>query len=221
MFLIKCWPHHAVMQRPRKFGFQAWDTVVLAGGASQRMGRDKAGLHVEGVPLLELQLRRAREAGAGGLWVSCGVQGLSCVPDIPGLGLLRDAAPGLGPWHGLLAALRASRSEALLVLAVDLPALTAAFLRRLVDGAAPGVGRVPVTAGGVEPLCALYPLPSALEAAAGLETFDRPSPRRLAMQGLEEGWMRAWDLEAEDRALLVNWNRPEDWKANTERPGHA
>ena len=160
----------------RKERFLGWDALVLAGGASRRMGRDKASLRVEGMPLLELQLRRARAAGAGGLWVACGVGGPTCEAVVEGVRWLTDPAPDCGPWPGLVSALRASGAGLLMVLAVDLPALTPGFLGRLIEAAGPGMGCVPESRHGIEPLCAAYPVAEALREARG----DRGRRRSVA-----------------------------------------
>lgn len=200
----------------RKERFLGWDALVLAGGASRRMGHDKAALRVGGMPLLELQVRRAREAGAGGLWVSCGVGGPPCEMGVEGVRWLMDRAPDCGPWPGLISALGATEAEALLVLAVDLPALTPGFLGRLLEASGPGLGCVPESGHGLEPLCAVYPVAKALGAAAEIEAGGHPSPRRLASRGIEAGWMRPMPLSAEDERCLVNWNRPGDWAPGTD-----
>lgn len=200
----------------RKERFLVWDALVLAGGASRRMGRDKAALRVEGMPLLEVQLRRAREAGAGGLWVACGVGGPPCEAGVEGVRWLADPAPDCGPWPGLMSGLRATEAGLLMVLAVDLPAMTPAFLGRLMEASGPGLGCVPESGHGLEPLCAVYPVAQALGAAAEIEAGGRPSPCRLASRGIEAGWMRAMPLSAEDDRCLVNWNRPGDWPPGTE-----
>ena len=194
-----------------KVGFSSWDALVLAGGRSRRMGRDKATLRVQGMPLLELQLRRAREAGARALWASLAAGDGPGPHNLEGVGILRDASPDPGPWPGLLGALRASDAEALLVLAVDLPALTVGFLRRMTGDAGPGEGRIPQASGGLEPLCAIYPRLAALRAAESPWDGEEPSPRRLACRGLAGGWMQAWPLDETDAQWLVNWNQPADW----------
>jgi len=115
-----------------------------------------------------------------------------------------------------MSALGATEAEALLVLAVDLPALTPGFLGRLMEASGPGLGCVPESRHGLEPLCAVYPVAEALGAAAEIEVGGHPSPRRLASRGIEAGWMRAMPLSAEDQRYLVNWNRPGDWAPGTD-----
>src|SRR5262245_23173248 len=83
--------------------------VILAGGASTRMGRDKALLEIEGETLLARAARRLGEVCEEVLVADAGRFG--GIPD----------GPGRGPAAGLLGAARARPGRALLVLAVDLP----------------------------------------------------------------------------------------------------
>jgi molybdopterin-guanine dinucleotide biosynthesis protein A len=97
--------------------------VVLAGGRSTRMGRDKALLDWHGRPLLERQLDALRASGVDDVRVS------GDRPDYRGIA---DARPGLGPLAGLAAVAGATTGETdLVVIAVDMPLLQAAPLRRL------------------------------------------------------------------------------------------
>jgi molybdopterin-guanine dinucleotide biosynthesis protein A len=126
--------------------------VVLAGGASRRMGTDKALLVVEGERMLDRAARHLREAGATEVVVASGVPdrydtALVQVPDPPGQG-------GDGPLAGLAAAFAhfasttaGSAAPVALVLAVDLPdadpALLAALAQQLRAGGGAGGGAAP------------------------------------------------------------------------------
>jgi len=97
--------------------------VVLAGGLSSRMGRDKALLSWQGRPLIEHQLDALREAGVDEVRVS----GLR-----PEYGGIADTTPQAGPLGGLAGIVQAQISDAdLLVIPVDMPLLQPALLRRL------------------------------------------------------------------------------------------
>ena len=98
--------------------------VVLAGGLSSRMGRDKALLAWRGRPLIEHQLALLREAGAEVVHVS---------GERPAYGGIADTLPKAGPVGGLasIAAACAGLDAELLVIPVDMPLLGAALLRRL------------------------------------------------------------------------------------------
>src|SRR5688572_9023694 len=98
-----------------------FNAVILAGGQSRRMGRDKAWLEVEGQPLIRRQIKLAREIGATEVFISgrpdCDYSTLGC----PGL---TDQFSNAGPLAGIERALDTATAPLLLVLAVDLPRLT-------------------------------------------------------------------------------------------------
>jgi molybdopterin-guanine dinucleotide biosynthesis protein A len=103
--------------------------LVLAGGLSTRMQRDKG--------LLTYHGQAQREYAAGLLARYCREVYLSCRPDQapePGtqFPLLPDTFTGLGPLGGILSALRHQPDAAWLVVACDLPLLDDETLRFLV-----------------------------------------------------------------------------------------
>lgn len=97
--------------------------IVLAGGRSSRMGRDKAMLDWHGRPLLARQLERLRAAGVDAARVS------GRRPDYDGI---PDAMPDAGPVGGLAGiAAAVTGTVQLLVVPVDMPLLTPDLLARL------------------------------------------------------------------------------------------
>jgi molybdenum cofactor guanylyltransferase len=127
--------------------------VLLAGGESTRMGRDKATLEWQGVPLWAFQFEKLR-ALTPNIFVST----RSAVPWRPAdAKLVIDESPSRGPLSGLTASLAIMETDCLLVLAVDMPFITLSHLKKVCDGAKPGVGAVPVVNRKVEPLAAVYP----------------------------------------------------------------
>jgi molybdopterin-guanine dinucleotide biosynthesis protein A len=123
---------------------------VLAGGASSRMGTDKALIEVDGQPLVVLTASRVAEV--------CG--NVSIVGDPAqyakfGLPVVPDRFPGEGPLAGIEAALGATETDWNLIVACDMPALEPAILERLFSaGAECALPEYPD--GRVEPLCAVY-----------------------------------------------------------------
>jgi molybdopterin-guanine dinucleotide biosynthesis protein A len=131
--------------------------LLLSGGQSRRMQRDKAALDYGGASALERSwalltplVERA--------WLSIRAD-QARDPARAALPCLADLQPGLGPISGIHAALHAHREAAWLVLAVDLPFLDAGTLQQLIAGRAP---RRLATAfrsshdGKPEPLCAIF-----------------------------------------------------------------
>jgi molybdopterin-guanine dinucleotide biosynthesis protein A len=183
--------------------------VVLAGGKSSRMGCDKGSLLVSGETLLFRQLRLLAEAGCDELLVSAADSPLKIPTPSPSVRVLSDKIPEAGPLAGIESALAAAGHDRVLVVAVDLPAMSTTLLRRLLALTTPGVGLVPVLAGRFEPLVAVYPREAHPEALARLSRGE------LALQpfvraGLAAGWLREYAVPVVDEVCFTNWNRPED-----------
>ena len=135
--------------------------IVLAGGASRRMGDDKRGMPVDGVPML----RRAVDAVAPLVSQLIVVEHPARPIDprwLEGVDaeLARDLRPG-GPLAGIEAGLLATRNPWALVVGADMPWLRASVLDLLVSTAKRAGPRVDVVAvesapGLLEPLLAAY-----------------------------------------------------------------
>jgi molybdopterin-guanine dinucleotide biosynthesis protein A len=184
--------------------------AVLLGGASSRMGRDKARLEIDG---LANATRAARLLDA--LFDEVLLVGGVAPGDAPG----RRVADPEGPvcaLRGLVAALSAARAPRVLVVATDLPLLTADLLLALVAWPeAPAV--VPRDARGAHPLCALYEVERVLP-----EARRRLSAGELPLGGLLDAVAASY-LEPEDVAAvdpdataLTNVNTPEDLSRSAE-----
>ncbi|MCU1304615.1 MAG: transporter related protein [Candidatus Sulfotelmatobacter sp.] len=126
---------------------------VLAGGKSTRMGTDKAFVEFEGRTLLARTLDLARSVSADVRVVG------STEKFAPFASVVTDIFRDRGPLGGIHAALRASQTDLNLILAVDMPFLTRAFLEYLLEQArkAPeALVVIPRFDGGWQPLCAVY-----------------------------------------------------------------
>jgi len=128
------------------------DGWVLAGGASTRMGRDKALLEIDGRPLIALALDKIRALGFTPRIAGSRPDLAAFAPFVP------DNFPGCGPLAGIEAALRASDADLHLFLPVDLPSLPVQFLRWMIRRAegSHAAATIPVLAGRPQPLCAVY-----------------------------------------------------------------
>lgn len=131
--------------------------LILAGGRSSRMGRDKALLAYHGKTQIEWTAERARAI--------CERVYLSVRPDQtsdPARGVLPqivDRLEGKGPIAGIHAAQALAPDVAWLVLACDLPYIDEATLRHLVaarDPARVATAYISTHDGLPEPLCAIY-----------------------------------------------------------------
>jgi molybdopterin-guanine dinucleotide biosynthesis protein A len=187
--------------------------LVLAGGRSRRMGRDKARLYVDGELLVARQVRLLGEAGVDECWVSVAAGKRGGYPEIrEDVRWVEDAVAEAGPMEGIRQVLERTSAGWLLVLAVDLPALEVGFLRTLRGRCADGRGVVPVTSHGREPLCVVLPVASARAEVSGWRATEEWSPRRLVDAGVRGGWMRELALENAMEPLLANWNAPGEWE---------
>lgn len=101
--------------------------VVLAGGRSSRMGRDKAALEVAGEPLLRRVVGRLREAL--GEVVVVGPAELQAL--VPGVRVVPDDLPGAGPLGALGAVLHAVPAERLFLAGCDMPFVAPELVRAM------------------------------------------------------------------------------------------
>ena len=172
--------------------------LVLAGGASVRMGRDKAELEFGGRSLLAHAHERLVDAGAEPILVSGHRPGYDYIP---------DREPGRGPLGGIasiLAACPELQGRILIVLPVDTPALAPDDLQRLAQHARSHPGAH----------FREHPLPVAMRVDRGLirgltDILEGTGPDSIQALNRECGF-RAVDP---DEADLRNINTPSDWKA--------
>ncbi len=171
------------------------------------MGRDKAGLLLDGKTFLE----RVLEAGEdfSERLVSLRTDGV--LPPLPAdVTVVRDENEDAGPLEGIRQLLRCAEKPACLVVAADLPRITAALTGALAS-CYPGSGNLVLTCGGKrEPLCSIYArecLPVIVELQAqGLARpaflFERVPTQYLALETL------GFSVQA-----IRNINCPEDYRA--------
>lgn len=183
-----------------------FDAALLAGGRSSRFGRDKAFLDWRGLPLYVSQLRKLASLGPGRLWLSTREE--QPFPEIlEGVTRVVDKVLDLGPLGGLRNVMAASDAPLVLVLAVDLPKMEAAYLSRLLGH---GGGIVPRTVRGWEPLVALYPRAEML----GLIDEHLSAGRRRLQDLLDDaagrGLIEAMPVAENELALFANLNSPDD-----------
>ena len=173
------------------------------------MGRDKAEIILpDGRPLWQRQLEDVlRPLGPAEVFLS-GPSRAGLPEDVR---LLPDATPGLGPLSGIAAALGAATAPLVVVLAVDLPAMTPEFFQSLLlPGCTREAGVVGVaTDGFYEPLSALYPRAALGLAVERLRGSDR-SLQGFAREAIRLGMLTPASLRPGDAARFTNWNRPED-----------
>lgn len=126
--------------------------VILAGGESSRMGRNKALLEVNGERMIETAYRRMAELFDEVLLVTNTPESYDFIP----CRKIADIHPGMGPLGGIHAALSSSVAERAFVIACDMPGLNPRLIRELCGIEGGGDVVIPETPGGLEPLHAVY-----------------------------------------------------------------
>jgi molybdopterin-guanine dinucleotide biosynthesis protein A len=187
--------------------------LVLSGGRSTRMKRDKAKLEYAGKP----QLERAMELISPVVersFVSLRAEQRSD-PQRAAYEAITDLKPNLGPLAGIQAALHAHPQNAWLVLACDLPFLDAATLQHLIARRAPT--RLATAFRSrfddlPEPLCAIYE-PASLPAIEAWIAQGENCPRK---------WLSRSDVELlalPELRALDNVNTAEEYAAASAEVG--
>jgi molybdenum cofactor guanylyltransferase len=147
--------------------------AVLSGGASTRMGRDKATVVVDGIAMGVRMVTTLRLAGCDPVVFVGGDPGRR---HGPGADLLTDIAPGEGPLGGIVTALDhfAQVTDHVAIVSCDMPFLTAADLAPLVTRAAvAGVDVVVGRSSRLQPLCAVWATRAAGRVRAAFERGTR------------------------------------------------
>jgi molybdenum cofactor guanylyltransferase len=125
--------------------------IILCGGRSSRMGRDKASLTIDGETFLDRAVRIGYELADEVLVVSRAAQ---AVP--PGVRAVNDPVEDLGPLAGIAEGLAASRTDLNVVIACDMPSIRPQVLRRLIESIGDHDACVALVDGHPSVLCAVY-----------------------------------------------------------------
>jgi len=185
-------------------------TIVLqAGGESKRMGKDKGFLPFLGIPLIERLLDRFQQGKAEIVIISNHPQAYQKF----GLPVFEDVQPGRGALGGLLTALSVAATPLIGLVAVDMPFANPQLIQHMADQLQHSTwdGILPSSAGGSEPLHAVY---------------RRESCLRLVKQAIDQDlWrMKSWHAQANLKILdpqktleisgseftFLNLNTPQD-----------
>ncbi|HEY9510511.1 MAG TPA: molybdenum cofactor guanylyltransferase [Verrucomicrobiae bacterium] len=180
--------------------------LLLVGGESRRMGADKATLILEGENLWQKQLQLLRAFEPEALWISARIRPVWCPLEIE---VIFDEVPSRGPLSGIAAALSRMQTTHLLTLAVDMPAMSLEFLRKLRNFARPGCGVIPTNEKFFEPLAGIYPAAALSPAIESLKS-NQLSLQSFAQKLCNAGLLQTCVLQENERALFRNLNEPRD-----------
>ena len=192
--------------------------LILAGGASRRMGQDKALLELEGIPLLRRTWNIACTL-TDAVWVATSrpeqyqvllpssARWIQENPPVP------DTLPP-GPLVAFTRALPQIEADWILLLACDLPALRPDVLqqwREMLPEVSPdAIAYLPRATQGWEPLCGFYRRTS----LSSLQTHVGAGKRSF------QEWLNQQTVQAIPSlppGMLINCNTPEDWASYFDR----
>lgn len=189
--------------------------LVLAGGASTRMQRDKAAIEYHGQSQLHWTFHLLSHV--------CAATFVSVRPDQreeptrAGLPQIVDRQPGIGPIAGISAALQAHPKAAWLVVACDLPFLSEPILRYLVehrDSRKLATGFKSSHDGLPEPLCTIWE-PAAREPVLAYVAAGKQCPRKFLINA------DALILDLPDGRALDNVNTADEYRTTVATLGHG
>ena len=187
---------------------------ILAGGASRRMGADKATLRLGGHTFVE------RIAGSlSELTAAIRLVGARDESSRGGFPVVEDVYREWGALGGLHAALSACRAPWAAVVACDLPFVTGELFMRLSSLRENFDAVVPVQPDErPQPLCALYRRDACAERAARLSDAGERRPRHL-LREIETRWVAPGELAdlPHSELFFINVNTPDDFAQAKER----
>ena len=155
--------------------------AVLCGGASRRMGVDKATVLVDGTPMAR---RVADVLAAAGCSPVVAVGGDTSQLAVLGIEHVDDDFPGEGPLGGILTSLR--RSAPAVVVACDVPFVEPNTIERLIAALA-GHHAAIAFSGRAEPLCAVWSPTAESILRSRFSGGERAMHR--AVDGLDVAWV--------------------------------
>lgn len=180
--------------------------LVLAGGASRRMGRDKTRLRLDGEPLVLRAARRLHRLCDRVLVAS--TDGAS-FGDL-GVEEIADVADHHGPLAGIVAGLEAARTPLVAVVGADMPEVDVDVLGALAERWQGEPAVVPLVDERVQPLHGVYAARWAPELRAALEGGRRGVVAALSEVGARVVGPEGWGDIDPDARFAVDLDRPDD-----------
>lgn len=175
------------------------------------MGEDKSQLVCEPgeAPLYKIQLAKLRQLTA--LPVLLSLRPGQEFRDLPqNIETVVDRVEGQGPLSALASCLENTHADYLVVLAVDLPRMSTAYLRHLIAEAhQSGCGVVPQMNGHWEPLAAVYPRTLLAKVQSHLAA-GQLSLQKFIKEALREGSILAREVADHEKPLFANLNTQQD-----------
>lgn len=188
--------------------------IVLAGGRSSRMGRDKATMELGGRMLIERAVATLSSFAAQVIVVRAPGQSFPLVSTRSSLVVVEDPIEGQGPLVGMAVGLQAAEAPVAVVIGVDHPFVQPTLLRLLADRVTP-LARwvVPVVDGQPRPLCSAFATEAADVLQAHVDRGDRAPMAVAAELGLLRVPEAEWRVADRDGLSFIDLDTPEEFEA--------
>jgi molybdopterin-guanine dinucleotide biosynthesis protein A len=125
--------------------------IVLSGGKSNRMGKEKGFCTLHGKPLIEYSVEVLLEV-CDNVIISANNNSYEYL----GLPVVKDRVSDIGPISGLSSAIHFSETDDNFILSCDMPFISVEFVRYIISNKRGYQAVVPMNNGFPEPLCAYY-----------------------------------------------------------------
>lgn len=182
--------------------------IVLCGGRSTRMGRDKGALPFGGETMLDRVVRIVRQVAGEVIVVARADQAVPA-----GVRVIHDPVEDQGPLAGIAAGLAASTTDLNIVVACDMPLINPAVLQRLADAIGAHDACVAVADGHASALCGIYRSRVSADAERLLAAGERRVMRLLdAVQTKRVDAAELRDIDPE-LATFVSCDTPEAYRS--------
>ena len=189
-----------------------WTGAILAGGRARRLGGlNKAGLilHPGGASVLDRQISRLSRVVDRTVIIANDAHRFSAA----GVPVIADLLPDAGALGALYTALHAAGTDRTLVIACDMPFVSAPLLAHLVEIGGTVDIAIPRTARGYEPLCATYSPRCAGEFRRLIDEnrFRLSNVARIPGLNVREIAQDELKMFGPEEVLFFNLNTPDDY----------
>ena len=177
--------------------------IILAGGQSRRMGRDKGLVMLNGKPMVQHVLDKAQS-------ITDNAMIITNQPGYEHFGVptYSDLIEDKGPLGGIYTGLHYTQTEYNLVLSCDIPLVPVSFLKRLVSYRGENQAWVPVQGQHFQPLCAIYKKEIVPQIKLSVKAGQLSMHKFL--ETINTAFIDMSDVGVEYKNGFANLNSPED-----------
>jgi molybdopterin-guanine dinucleotide biosynthesis protein A len=167
-------------------------------------------VNFQGSPLWQHQLQTLRNTGAAELLISGSRD--ACYGGCE-FTIIEDEIKNAGPLAGIASLLAAAMNPLVMVLAVDMPYMTAAYLCRLREPCSGMQGAVPEADGFFEGIAAIYPK-AAVTIAKQLLREEDHSIQHFVRECIAQDLIKVIRIADDEAGLFKSLNTPSDLPGN-------